>query len=759
MHIGLAFPRSTFLEAPMTMPPLGLWYLASQLEAQGHTTDFRALDADAFFEDGECDQVWLSATSPQMYEVRRLSDLVSGWTRSKTVFGGAAPWARPKTALELNFDLIVSGEADHPNTVRQIVDLAGSCDKRTLLEPAITPGPIDWALPPVRRWDDRYHFSLTGRDNVSQRATTMFGSRGCPMACAFCLEENQRVLMADWTWRAIKDVRVGEQVMAYYDARDRQSAQGAIAPTTVRAVLDNGIRQTITVKAGERSLQCTPDHKIYADDGHKTRWKLAKNLRPGIAAVRMFYPQVNEDPDFRRGWCAGYITGDGCVHRRMKQLNLTVASRDIPLLDRLQEWAAELGYVLRRFKHIMGPGIFPTKLDPIAIDALQCTSGPQTTAFMAKITPQDYEGDSYKRGWLAGMYDADGYLETGGPACRILQSPTANPHKCARIEKYLQELGIYYSLSHNTTGLNSYNVNASLFLRECRPALQRKYLAEHGYKSLDRQTVSAVEPSGDAHVYDLTTDAHSFITEGFIVHNCESGRNGVIWDRAVRYEPISLIEAQLREIAERGHGAVQFYDDILPLNKPRTREIMNRLKRFGFIWRCFIRTDVIAKQGGFDYLRQMADAGLVEVLAGVESADNRIKDGIHKGTTIEQDTQALHWCKQLGIKFKASFILGLPGEDADSLARTREWILRERPDRADVNALIPMPGTPITRSHDYLGNEYDVAWDEELPEQWFYKGAKRSASVLVSTSHLSSGQIAAFREQLIAEMDAQNIPY
>lgn len=424
MHIGLVFPKSTFLEDPMTMPPLGLWYLAAQLEAQGHTTDFRALDVDAFPEDGEFDQLWLSATSPQMYEVRRLAGITREWTKTRTVFGGAAPWARPESAKPLGFDLVVAGEADHPHTVQAILNLAqAKVDKP--FQPPITPGPIDWALPPVRRWDDKYHFTLMDRGGTAHRTTTLFTSRGCPMACAFC----------------------------------------------------------------------------------------------------------------------------------------------------------------------------------------------------------------------------------------------------------------------------------------------------------------------------------------------ESGRNGVIWDRAVRYEPVPLVRAQLREIVERGHTAAMFYDDILPLNKPRTLEILKLLKQYDLIWRCFIRTDVIAKQGGFEYLRQMAAAGLVEVLAGVESADNRIKDNIHKGTTIEQDTQALHWCQQLGIKFKASFILGLPGEDADSLARTREWILRERPDRADVNALIPFPGTPITNTHDFEGNEYDVQWTDEYTEERFYKGAKRSAEVVVSTSHLSSAEIAAFRSTLIQEMDAAGVTY
>ena len=240
---------------------------------------------------------------------------------------------------------------------------------------------------------------------------------------------------------------------------------------------------------------------------------------------------------------------------------------------------------------------------------------------------------------------------------------------------------------------------------------------------------------------------------------CESGRNGVIWDRFVRYENTGSVESQLREATERGHTGIMFYDDILPLNKPRTFVIMDLLRKYNLIWRCFLRTDVISKQGGFDYLREMAEAGLVEVLAGVESADNRIKAAIHKGTTIEQDTQVLAWCKQLGIKFKASIILGLPGESMESMERTREWILRERPDRVDVGSLIPFPGTPITRSHDFNGNGYDVEWTGEYNEERFYKGKGRSAEVVVRTSHLSSAEIAAFRDKLMAEIEAAGIPY
>ena len=413
------FPKSTFLIDPLVYPPLGLWYLAAQLERLGHTTDFRDLTIDPLPSDGEFDQVWISATSPQMHEVRKIAAETLNWKRTYTILGGAAPWARPEEARTL-FSGCVSGEADYPYTVGKIVDFPASFHR-----PAITPGDLDWVLPPVRRWDGKYHATMEDRNGIKHRTATLFTSRGCPMACAFC----------------------------------------------------------------------------------------------------------------------------------------------------------------------------------------------------------------------------------------------------------------------------------------------------------------------------------------------ESGRNGVIWDRFVRYEPIALVDAQLRDCRDRGHSAIMFYDDILPLNKPRTLEIMERMKYYGFIWRCFLRTDVISKQGGFEYLRQLSEAGLVEVLAGVESADNRIKNNIHKGTTIEQDTEVLRWCKQLGIKFKASFILGLPGEDADSMARTRDWILTQRPDRVDVNTLIPFPGTPLTRATDYAGVKFDLKWEEELPEEFWYKGARDTSNVIVSTAALTSTQIKTFHDDLIAEIISAGIPY
>ena len=162
-----------------------------------------------------------------------------------------------------------------------------------------------------------------------------------------------------------------------------------------------------------------------------------------------------------------------------------------------------------------------------------------------------------------------------------------------------------------------------------------------------------------------------------------------------------------------------------------------------------MRSDILVNHGGRAYLELMKEAGLIEIFIGVESASNKIKDNIHKGTTIQQDTLVLKWCKELGITCKMSFILGLPGETMETMQATRDWILKNRPHIAQVDRLIPFPGTPLT---DYP-EEYDLKYSHIPDEEWFFRGRfdTRSKS-FVSTSSLTIEQIDEFWHKLETEI-------
>lgn len=413
MKIALVYPPSTFLTSPMTWPPLGLWYLGAQLEAQGHTTDFFDLSLHKDIpQDGEYDQLWVSANSAQLFEVRKIAEKTRDWNKTYTVFGGAAPWADPMGCEDLPFDLIVSGESDHPDTIKEI--LYRAVFNQGIYFPKISKD-LEWVLPPIRRWALDYHAYMDDQDGNTYRMASLFTTRGCPMSCAFC----------------------------------------------------------------------------------------------------------------------------------------------------------------------------------------------------------------------------------------------------------------------------------------------------------------------------------------------ESGRHGVIWNSLTRYEPLWSVEWQIRECARLGFTGLAYYDDVFLIHRKRTPKLLELNIKYNMKWRCFLRSDILCKHGGKKYLKSMKDSGLIEVFVGVESADNQIKRNIHKGTTIEEDTKVLQWCKELGIRCKMSFIFGLPGESLESMKKTRKWILENKPDIVQVDRLIPFPGTPLTK---YPKN-YDLNYENVPEDEWFFRGRfDIDSHSFVSTSNLTIDEIDEFWRSLELEL-------
>ncbi len=257
----------------------------------------------------------------------------------------------------------------------------------------------------------------------------------------------------------------------------------------------------------------------------------------------------------------------------------------------------------------------------------------------------------------------------------------------------------------------------------------------------------------DGNTYRMTT---MFGTRGcpMSCQFCDSGRAGKVWDRFTRYEPLELIERQMAESAAQGFTGLMWYDDIMVLNRQRTLSIMELHRKYNLAWRGFMRSDILVKYGK-EFFRELREGHLIELFCGIESADNRIKANIHKGTTIEEDTQVLEWGKEMGVHMKASFILGLPGESRESMERTREWIFKNRPYRVQCGRLIPLAGTPIAE-HPEL---FDLTYEEQPDDEWYYSGNNGEGTrSFVSTSHLTRDEIDAYWHSLMQDLKTAGIP-
>ena len=195
---------------------------------------------------------------------------------------------------------------------------------------------------------------------------------------------------------------------------------------------------------------------------------------------------------------------------------------------------------------------------------------------------------------------------------------------------------------------------------------------------------------------------------------------------------------EARDLKALGFGSIQFYDDSVAISKRRLLEISEGLGRLGMLWRCMLRSDQVSQ----DLLKAMAAGGCVEAIFGIESGSQRVLDNIRKHETVSQQRDAVLWTKAAGIRVKESVIIGLPGEDWESVAETAKFVRETSPDFLDAIILSVYKGSDICSNP----SKYDVKFDEG---GWF-KGNEEPRS-RVCTSRMTAKEIENARKTILEE--------
>jgi len=188
---------------------------------------------------------------------------------------------------------------------------------------------------------------------------------------------------------------------------------------------------------------------------------------------------------------------------------------------------------------------------------------------------------------------------------------------------------------------------------------------------------------------------------------------------------------------ECGFDALMFFDDILAIHRSRLIELCGEMQETGIVWRCFLRGHQVTER----LAMAMRDGGCAEVGIGIESGSDRILENIHKGETVEEIEQGIRRLQRVGIRVKGFFIIGLPGEDPESLAETETFLERVPLDDVDFTILSVYPGSPI---HENPG-EYDVLWGST---KGYYKADPSKYVCAVRTFALTARELLEARKHL-----------
>lgn len=215
-----------------------------------------------------------------------------------------------------------------------------------------------------------------------------------------------------------------------------------------------------------------------------------------------------------------------------------------------------------------------------------------------------------------------------------------------------------------------------------------------------------------------------------------------IWNREIRYRSAENVIGELKQIYNMGFKSVAIYDDEFFSLKKRDLKICEGLKDLDMSYRCLTRsnlvTDEIAKVASY--------TGCSEILLGIESGSDKILKIIRKGITKERHKKAIKILKENGIKVKALFMVGLPGESYETIEETRRFIEETRPDICEFTIYTPYPNSDIWDSPQ----TYDISFDKQqiLNSGAWYKGKKGKYISHVSTPFLTEEKIVEARGKM-----------
>ena len=178
--------------------------------------------------------------------------------------------------------------------------------------------------------------------------------------------------------------------------------------------------------------------------------------------------------------------------------------------------------------------------------------------------------------------------------------------------------------------------------------------------------------------------------------------------RRIRWRNIEKVLDEIGFYWEK-YGARQLTidDDIFTAKKKYTYEFCEAFRRRPFAseveWGCNTRIDCIDEP----LLDAMYEAGCRWIFFGIESGDETVQKRFGKGgRVLEGFRDKLAYMQKIGLDPHLNFILGLPGENPETIAKVKDLIRGFPTVPCGFNFLNVFPGTPLSLRASDLGIEF-----------------------------------------------------
>lgn len=161
-----------------------------------------------------------------------------------------------------------------------------------------------------------------------------------------------------------------------------------------------------------------------------------------------------------------------------------------------------------------------------------------------------------------------------------------------------------------------------------------------------------------------------------------------------RQRDFELVLDEVQECLDMGYDEFHFYDDLFNITSEKVIEFCKAIERRGmdFVWDFRGRVNAVSHES----LVAAKKAGLRQISFGVETGSDEGLKALRKGTKITQVENAFKWCRELGIRTVADYMMGLPFEkNAKDVWKNFDFLVKLNPDFAQFSILSLYPNTQV----------------------------------------------------------------
>jgi radical SAM superfamily enzyme YgiQ (UPF0313 family) len=183
-----------------------------------------------------------------------------------------------------------------------------------------------------------------------------------------------------------------------------------------------------------------------------------------------------------------------------------------------------------------------------------------------------------------------------------------------------------------------------------------------------------------------------------------------------RTRDVDGVIAELKVLADLGVKEILFQDPTFTINTNRVVEICQKIvgHNLDFSWSC--NGDI--KSLNEEKIKHMKMAGCHTVSLGIESGSDAILEKYSKMITTQEIKDMIRLLNDYKIRVLGYFIIGLPGDDRDSIRKTIDLAKQLDIDIASFAIATPDIGTPLRQEalkKGWLSSEADVFDSTDFP--------------------------------------------